>query len=198
MMRRRTPRTTQRKEESEQQSEGTTDDAWWLASMNALTREPRVRWALRTPQKGATNRFAVLAEPDTHGVVNAATNAASGIQRKTTKRHSNLGARKKASWSQASEWCGYSCVPRVHYLMKETESKAVWAVAKDTPRAGFRFVVAAVDSEAGDSVAPPNVFPGEIHASAIPRRVASTKLRSGSSRKSGNIQSGLQRTPQVF
>ena len=29
--------------------------------MNALTQETRIRWALPTPQKGATNRFAVLA-----------------------------------------------------------------------------------------------------------------------------------------
>ena len=29
--------------------------------MNALTQEPRIRWALPTPQKGASNRFAVLA-----------------------------------------------------------------------------------------------------------------------------------------
>ena len=31
----------QEKEESEQQSEETPDDAWWLGSMNALTREPK-------------------------------------------------------------------------------------------------------------------------------------------------------------
>ena len=54
------------KEESEQQSEETLGDAWWLGSMNALTREPKTSWTQPIPQKRATNRFAVLAEPDTH------------------------------------------------------------------------------------------------------------------------------------
>ena len=73
-----TPRTTKR-ERSEQQGDGTTDGAWLFGSMNALARGPRIRWALPTPQKGATNRFAVLAEPDTDGIVDAATHTASGI-----------------------------------------------------------------------------------------------------------------------
>ena len=48
----------QEKEESEHQSGGTAhDDAWWVGSMNSLTRESRIRWADHTPQKGATNRF---------------------------------------------------------------------------------------------------------------------------------------------
>ena len=34
----------QEKEESEQQSEETPDDAWWLGSMNVLTREPKTSW----------------------------------------------------------------------------------------------------------------------------------------------------------
>ena len=93
----------QEKEKSEQQSEGTTDDAWWLGSMKTLTREPRIRWALPTPQKVETNRFAVLSEPDTDSIVNAATHAASGIQRKTTMRLFNLGRRKTVSWSQGSK-----------------------------------------------------------------------------------------------
>ena len=117
--------------------------------MNALTWEPRIRWALPTPQKGATNRFAVLAESDTHGTVNAATHSASGIQRKTIMRPSNLGRRKKASWSQAPEWCWYTRVPRVQYLTKEAETKSVWAIAKD---AGYRLVEAVVDSGAEESV----------------------------------------------
>ena len=50
--------------------------------------------------------------------------------------------------------------------MKEAETKSVCAIAKDTPRRGFRLVEAVVDSGAEESVAPPNVFPGEIHASA--------------------------------
>ena len=67
------------RERSEQQGDGTTDGAWLFGSMNALARGPRIRWALPTPQNGATNRFAVLAEPDTDGIVDAATHTASGI-----------------------------------------------------------------------------------------------------------------------
>ena len=87
------------KVESEQQSEGTIDVAWGLGSVKALTREQKIRWALFAPQKGATNMFAVLVEPDTHGTENAALHAASGVQRKTTLRLSNLGRKKKVSWS---------------------------------------------------------------------------------------------------
>ena len=41
------------------------------------------------------------------------------------------------------------------------------AIAKETLRAVFRLVEAVVDSGAEESVTPPNVFPGEIHASAM-------------------------------
>ena len=47
----------QEKEEPEHQREETPDDAWWLGSMNALTREPKTSWVQPMPQKGATNRF---------------------------------------------------------------------------------------------------------------------------------------------
>ena len=157
----------QEKEESEQQREETLGDAWWLGSMHALTREPKTSWIQPMPQKGATNRFAVLADPDTHGTASAASRATSEAQRKTTGRSTKLGKRKKVSWSQAPEWCWYTRVPRVQYLMKEEETKSVCAIAKDTPRAGFRLVEAVVDSGAEDSLTPPNVFQGEIHASAM-------------------------------
>ena len=65
-------------------------------------------------------------------------------------RSSNLGRRKKVSWSDAPEWCWYTRVPRVQYLMKEEETKSVCADAQDTPRAGFRSVEAVVDSGAKD------------------------------------------------
>ena len=64
----------QEKQESERR-EGTPDDAWWLGSMNALTREPQTSWIQPMPQKAATNRSAVLAEPDTHGTASAASHA---------------------------------------------------------------------------------------------------------------------------
>ena len=51
--------------------------------------------------------------------------------------------------------------------MKEEETRSVCAIAKDTPRAGFRLVDAAVHSGAEESVKPSNVFPGEIHASVM-------------------------------
>ena len=41
------------------------------------------------------------------------------------------------------------------------------AVAKYTPRSGFRQVEAVVDPGSEESVTPPNVFPGEIRASAF-------------------------------
>ena len=115
-------------------------------------------------QKGATNRFAVLAELDTHGTESAASHATSEAQRKTTGRSTKLGKRKKVNWSQAPEWCWHTRVPRVQYLMKEEEPKSVLAIAKDTPRAGSRLVETVVDSGAEESVTPPNVFPGKIHA----------------------------------
>ena len=68
-----------------------------------------------------------------------------------------LSKRKRAGWSQAPEWCWYTRVPRVQYLMKEEETKSVCAIAKDAPRAGFRSVEVAVDSGNEESVAPPNV-----------------------------------------
>ena len=157
----------QEKEESEQQSEQKPDDAWWLGSMNALTREPKTSWTQPMPQKGATNRLAVLAEPDTHGTASAASHSTSEAQEKTMGRSTKLGKRKKVSWSQAPEWCWYTRVPRVQYLMMEEETKSVCAIAKDIPRAGFRLVEAVVDSVAEGSVVPPNVFPGEIRASAM-------------------------------
>ena len=49
------------------------------------------------------------------------------------------------------------------------------AVAKDTPREGSRLVEAAIDSEAEESAPPPNVFPSEIHASAMFQVVAEFK-----------------------
>ena len=119
----------QEKEESEQQSEETPDDAWWLGSMNVLTREPKTSWTQPMPQKGATNRFAVLAEPDTHDTASTASQATSEAQRKSTGRPTKLGKRKKVSWSQETEWCWYTRVP---------QTKSVCAIAKDTPRAGFR------------------------------------------------------------
>ena len=134
------------KEESKQQSEETLDDAWWLGSMNALTREPKTSWTQPMPQKGATNRFAVLAEPDTHDTASTASHATSEAQKKSTGRPTKLGKGKKVSWSQAPEWCWYTRVPRVQYLMEEKEAKSVCAIAKDTPRAGFRLVEAVVYS----------------------------------------------------
>ena len=59
-------------------------------------------------------------------------------------RSSNLGRRKKVCWSDAPEWCWYTRVPRVQYLMKEEETKSVCADAQDTP------VEAVVDSGAKD------------------------------------------------
>ena len=85
----------QEKEESEQQREETPEGAWCLGSMNALTREPRTRWTQPMPQKRATNRFAVLAEPDTHGTVNAASHAASEVQKKTTVRSTKIGSEEE-------------------------------------------------------------------------------------------------------
>ena len=41
------------------------------------------------------------------------------------------------------------------------------AVAKDTPTTGSCLVEAVVDSGAEESLAPPNAFAGEIHASAM-------------------------------
>ena len=64
----------------------TPDDAWWLVSMNALTRETKTSWIQPMPQKGATKRFAVLAEPDTRGTASAASHATSETQKRTTGR----------------------------------------------------------------------------------------------------------------
>ena len=55
----------------------------------------------KNTQKGATNRFAVLAEPDTHGTASSASHATSKAQRKTTGRSTKLGKRKKVSWTQS-------------------------------------------------------------------------------------------------
>ena len=55
----------------------------------------------------------------------------------------------------------------VQCLMKGEESKAVCAVAKDTPREGSCSVEAVIDSGAEESAAPPNVFHGEVRASAM-------------------------------
>ena len=63
--------------------------------------------------------------------------------------------------------------------MKENEAKSVCAIAKDTPRAGFRLVEAVVDSGAEESVTPPNVFPGEIHASAMSKMGGKYKAANG-------------------
>ena len=59
--RRKTLRTTKKKKSPR---EGTADDAWRVGTMNALTRQSRKRWAHK---KGATKRFALLAEPDGGG-----------------------------------------------------------------------------------------------------------------------------------
>ena len=62
--------------------------------------------------------------------------------------------------------------------MKVAETKSVCAIAKDTPRAGYRLVETVVDSGAEESVAH-RMFsqkqPRKRHV--CPRRVASTKLR---------------------
>ena len=147
--------------------------------MKALTREPKTSWIQPMPQKGATNRFAVLADPDTHGTASAASRATSEAQRKTTGRSTELGKRKNVSWSQALEWCWYTRVPRVQYLMEEEETKSVCATARDNPRAGFRLLEAVVDSGAEESVTPPNVFPGEIHASAMSKTGGKYKAANG-------------------
>ena len=63
--------------------------------------------------------------------------------------------------------------------MKEEETKSVCAIAKDTPRAGFRLVEAAVDSGAEESVAPPNVFPGEMRGSAMSKTGGKYKAANG-------------------
>ena len=62
--------------------------------------------------------------------------------------------------------------------MKEEETKSVCAIAKDTPRAGFRLVEAAVDSGAEESVAP-NVFPGEMRGSAMSKTGGKYKAANG-------------------
>ena len=111
------------------------------------------------PQKGSTNRFEVLAEPDTHDTASNASQATCEAFQKSTGRPTKLGNRKKVSWTQAPEWCWYTRVPRVQHLMKENEVKSVCAIAKDTPSAGFRLVEAVVDSVAEESVTPSHVFP---------------------------------------
>ena len=74
---------------------------------------------------------------------------------------------KKVSRLAAPVLCWYTRAPRVQCLMQAQETNAVCAVAKDTPREGSRSVEAAIDSGAEESAAPPNVFPSEIHASAM-------------------------------
>ena len=49
----------------------------------------------------------------------------------------------------------------------------------DTPRAGFRWVEAVVDSGTEASAAPPNVFPREIHASATHKTGGKHKAANG-------------------
>ena len=120
--------------------------------------------------EGSDKQEADLTEPDTHGAADAATHAGSVIQRKTTMQPTNLGRRKKASWSQAPQWCWYTRAPRIQQLMKGAETKSVCAIAKDTPKAGFRLVESVVDSGAEESVAIPNVFPAEIVQAPCPKR----------------------------
>ena len=52
-------------------------------------------------------------------------------------------------------------------------------VAKDTPRAGSRSVEAVVDSGSEESVATPNAFSGEIHASAMSKTGGKYKAANG-------------------
>ena len=63
--------------------------------------------------------------------------------------------------------------------MKKAETKSVCAIVKDAPRAAFRLVEAVVDSWAEESVAPPDVLPGEVHASAMPKTGGKYRAASG-------------------
>ena len=126
----------QEREESEQQSEGTADEGW-LGSTNALTLQSQMSGAQLTPQKGAANRCAALAES---GDSTTTTAHAGGSQRTTAMRPSQTGR-----WSDAPEWCWYTRAPRVQYIIIQAETTSVCAVAKDTPRTGSRLVEAVVD-----------------------------------------------------
>ena len=55
--------------------------------------------------EGATNRFAVLAEPDTRGTVNVATDAARGIQKEDDVATFQPGQEEEVSWSQTPKCC---------------------------------------------------------------------------------------------
>ena len=89
--------------------ESATDDAWWLGSVNALSRECEMCRAQPPPAMSVANRFAVLAG-DVDGDVQlscqrfGSTNTAKhtgGIQRGTTMRSPEPGQRQKVSWNAA-------------------------------------------------------------------------------------------------
>ena len=89
--------------------ERATDDAWWLGSVNALSRECEMCRAQPPPTMSVANRFAVLAG-DVDGDVQlscqrfGSTNTAKhtgGIRRGTTMRSPEPGQRQKVSWNAA-------------------------------------------------------------------------------------------------
>ena len=69
--------------------------------------------------------------------------------------------------------------------MKENETQSVCATAKDTPRTRFYLVEAVVDSGTEESVTPPNVFPREIHASALSK--TGSKCKTANSTRIPNL-----------
>ena len=84
----------QEKEESEQQSEGTTDDVWWLGSMNALTGEPKIRWACPRLRGVRQKQFCSYRER---------CHARGWRDPKEDDDATFLGRRKKVSWSQGPQ-----------------------------------------------------------------------------------------------
>ena len=152
--------------------ESATDDAWWLGSVNALSRECEMCRAQPPPTMSVANRFAVLAG-DVDGDVQlscqrfGSTNTAKhtgGIQRDTTMRSPEPGQRQKVSWNAAEL---LPVDPRTT-SQASGDHNGVCCFQGCTNRR-TRLVEAVADSGAEENVAPPKLFPGEIRASAMSR-----------------------------